>query len=448
MKKEQILVLIPTALFLIIGNYSIQISLIIIVAILLASHILAGIGRSIPLLGLLSLAAFVQLVLAPSLIDEFGLDFLENSSALPLPDNIYYWYVIPAVLALVLGISIVPQPYSVLAVINKAENHIKQNQGINYWLLALGVIGIVTKDLFPSALLFLGHLLSQLIYIGAFYSLYSTSKNRTLIVTLVLVFTFVLSVASGLFWNIIMWGLFFLMVYALKHPPKFITKIFAFTFGLVLLVLLQLVKDIYRGAIEETDLNTTEKLALFQEIGTSEWSSLATPNVDSSPSTALIGRLNQGYWDGLVYARVPMEVDYAQGETIFMGTLSGLIPRFLWPDKPTSDVGLFTKYTGYTDNGDSYFSLSPIAEAYLNFGVSGGILFLFLFGCFLKYIFSKLIKISYNSHPTLILWLPLIFFQVIRVETDFNVIFNHLIKSLVFAFISFKSFNLILKIKI
>jgi len=48
---------------------------------------------------------------------------------------------------------------------------------------------------------------------------------------------------------------------------------------------------------------------------------------------------------------------------------------------------------------------------------------------------SVLIRLSWN-YPSLILWLPLLFLQVVKAETDFVVVLNHLIKaSIVVSFL-------------
>ena len=91
--------------------------------------------------------------------------------------------------------------------------------------------------------------------------------------------------------------------------------------------------------------------------------------------------------------------------------------------------------------------LGLIGEAYANFGISGGAFFMFIIGLFYNFFLSRIFKIG-EKHPALIFFIPLLFLQVVKAETDFSVILNHLIKATIIVWFVFFSFNKFLKIKI
>ena len=87
----------------------------------------------------------------------------------------------------------------------------------------------------------------------------------------------------------------------------------------------------------------------------------------------------------------------------------------------------FRRFTGLPIQKSTSMGISPLGEAYVNFGVEGGIAFMAVFGiCFsLLYRFatSKVVR-----HPDLMFWIPLIFYQGIKAETEMIVVTNQLVK--------------------
>jgi hypothetical protein len=77
--------------------------------------------------------------------------------------------------------------------------------------------------------------------------------------------------------------------------------------------------------------------------------------------------------------------------------------------------------------------ISIIGEAYGNFKVMGGILFMGIWGFLLAKIWIFLLKKCLKT-PLLLAFLPLIFLQVIKAETELVVVLNHLVKSSIVVF--------------
>ena len=149
-------------------------------------------------------------------------------------------------------------------------------------------------------------------------------------------------------------------------------------------------------------------------------------------------RSNQGVNVSLVMNRIPARQPFDNGSYLFKTVASSFVPRFLWPDKPEAG-GVFNMehYAGIRIRNWST-NIGPIGEAYGNFGTNGGIFYMFILGVFLRFIFKKVLQIS-EKVPLLILWIPVLFFQVTySAESDSLQILNSIIKSAFFLWILYK----------
>jgi len=99
-------------------------------------------------------------------------------------------------------------------------------------------------------------------------------------------------------------------------------------------------------------------------------------------------RLNQNFLVGA--AREQLEsgaIDYAEGETLF-NALIAVIPRVLWPDKPTfaGSADLVTEYTGIIFAQGTSVGIGHVMELYINYGrislFVGGVVLGFTLGLF------------------------------------------------------------------
>jgi hypothetical protein len=99
------------------------------------------------------------------------------------------------------------------------------------------------------------------------------------------------------------------------------------------------------------------------------------------------GRMNQNLLLGAAINRLQRgETDYWRG-TSLLGAMIAVVPRFLWPDKPTS-VGsgnLVSELTGIVFEGDTSVGIGPIMEFYANFGRVGMLIASLFMGAFLAW---------------------------------------------------------------
>ncbi len=86
-------------------------------------------------------------------------------------------------------------------------------------------------------------------------------------------------------------------------------------------------------------------------------------------------------------------------------------------------------------------NIGPFGEAYANFDKTGGVIYLFFYGLFFNFVLSTILKYA-EKRPTLVLWLPFLFFYSVGVETDLLSTMGFLLKGLFFTWLVFKAFRI------
>ena len=80
--------------------------------------------------------------------------------------------------------------------------------------------------------------------------------------------------------------------------------------------------------------------------------------------------------------------------------------------------------------------ISIVGEAYGNFNRFGGIIFMGIWGYFLAMYWRFLFK-GLQNNVLLLAFLPIVFLQVIKAETELVVVLNHLIKATIVVYLFF-----------
>ncbi len=235
----------------------------------------------------------------------------------------------------------------------------------------------------------------------------------------------------------------FSFVFLGKHSSM-LRKTVVFAISLFALLLIQSVKTVYRDYTWRGKAGVEEsKTALFTNL-ISEKLSSPSELFNVNAMFPIYMRTNQGFNVALVMRKFPAVKQFDYGDNLLLALAASLVPRFLWPDKPEAG-GKFNMYyyTGYKIKGWST-NVGPLGEAYGSFGVTGGIVFMFLLGLFIRWAYSIVFRIS-RTMPLLIFWLPLLFFQVsYSAENDTLQILNSLTKGALFIYIIYKTFPVLL----
>jgi hypothetical protein len=155
----------------------------------------------------------------------------------------------------------------------------------------------------------------------------------------------------------------------------------------------------------------------------------------------LLTRVNQTFFDHFVFTNALKIGDgKPRPSTIKNSFLAAFVPRIFWPDKPSFDNGRLYELSGLNIRG-AFISISLIAEAYINYGYEGGAFFMTFYALCLALIMVFIIKQAFKSVPLLILFIPYLFFNILRVEVDFTQIIYGFYSSMIFIILIFLYFR-------
>ena len=414
-----------------------------------------SIGKSYNIMDIPILLAIFQCLLMPAVVyhvynDDYFVNALNYD--MTVSADVYYGFMLPAIVAMTIGMKL-PQMFqrsyaqrfhvSLIAV----KQYLKGKGNLGVLLSIIGFVSTLMKGFVGGQLSYLFYLLSLLLYIGVLYTYFSDHRQRVLYLAGGAVVITGDALARGMFGELVYVTLLVALLILLDKKLKAWVKYTAAIVGIFGVLLLQSVKADYRtiawrGVGREDQTNTEAFFKLLVD-------RLGTPErfYDVGLLFPTVNRFNQGMIVGKVLDHVPNRAPFAEGETIFLTLAATFVPRFMWPDKPTSG-GHFNmeRFAGYRIEGVS-MNISPMGEAYGNYGVDGGIFFMLLYGLF----FALLIVLLMNyvrKRPTLILWFPVLFLNSIQIETDILMVFNSLIKSVVFVAFCYWAAKKFLRLKL
>jgi len=365
---------------------------------------------------------------------------------MPIASDDYFSFVLPAIAAMILGLRVPigkrkvnknPQQY-----LENAKKYLSTHNSLGPILIAMGVTSSFLDFLSPSNIEYVFYLIDHLTYVGVFYVIYSPSKRKKIIVPSVILLMIGQSIITGMFGEFIFMLACSLVLILLGRKIKFQRKLAYAIAGILLILVIQSIKLDYR------------KRSWLQGGGADPiyFAELISDRI-SDPSSmleerTLFGtsvRMNQGWLVATTMKRVPEKYPYAYGETIWKSVAAAILPRFLWPDKPEAGGRANLKrFWGFNLVGYS-MNIGPLGEAYGNFGVAGGIVYMFFYGLFFNLALSWILILS-EKRPTIILWLPFLFFYAIGVETDLLTTMGSLIKTAFFTWVVYRFFYIAFRI--
>lgn len=394
-------------------------------------------GKTIPVIELLLTVAALQWIVGPYL--DYRSSAKHYKYFMYVSEETYMHFVVPSLILFACGSLLFLKKYDVGTYFSEIGKKLKESYNLPYWLIGFGFLASTLQNYVPSSLGFVFHLVSQFKYIGLVYLFFRKEEGnrKWIIFCIIFLITFSASVQSGMFHDLFLWSvlLFSFVVYSLglSFTKRFITIVL----GISLAFLVQSVKAEYRAIVWSKEFKG-DKIDLFLSLVTSKIYNIEKEKADEEELNTVNARLNQGWIISAILYNVPVSEPYAGGETIQDAVYSSLLPRFLNPDKKdfSDRRENFIRFTGLELGTGVSMGTSVIGEAYANFGSTGAMIFMFFWGFFLCFIVNQVIRLS-DTHPSLILWLPLIFLQVVKAETELLVVLNHLVKACVIVYFVF-----------
>ena len=368
-----------------------------------------------------------------------------------VPSDEYYSFMFPATVVMIIGLKI-----PIFFRKGRFKNHeqyminVKEYVGNMKWeglvMVIIGFLASMMEDYVPAALAYIFFLLKYLMFVGVFYCLYSDFPNKRSMLIVVFGILILRSIYGGMFGELVYMVVMAIILVILGRKIKFITKISIILTVIFVVLVIQSIKPTYRNQVWKGKAEGQE-VSLFTSMITEKASDPMKMLTDERTLFGFYGRFNQGQIISRVQQAVPARFPYADGQTIYLSLAASVVPRFLWPDKPESGgIYNFKRFLGITLRSYS-IGLSPFGEAWGNFGKTGGIVFMFFFGLMFNFFFHLLLKIA-RKVPSLILWFPFLFFYAVQIESDIVTMVNSFTKAAIFAFLIYKIFPSVLKMKI
>lgn len=394
----------------------------------------------VPIKEITSLLMALQLLLAPAII----YNFFENNTSYPMwvDNDTYFKYVIPAYLLILLGL------YGKFW--KKKHDFIDfetlispSNFGKGLILFAFSIISSVFYLISPPSLFFVIILFNNLIFVSVFYIFFSTFKYRNVLIIIIYFLWSIKIIAGGVFINLFIWSFFVYSLFAFRYKFSIRAKLIILISAFSLAFLVQSFKQEYREEISYD--NNGVEFEIFVDMAYDRVSNLdellSKYNFDK-----YVSRLNQGWILSHIMDRMPRKAPFAHGSYLFEELKGILLPRLISSNKAV--VGSHDKFLDFTgiQLGESpAMNVGLFGDGYGNFGFTGGLIFSFLFGLLINYALLTSVNLS-NKYPTLILWLPFIFFYVMRAGNEFYIIFNWVVKSSILVwgiFIIFRKYFIV-----
>jgi hypothetical protein len=386
----------------------------------------------------------VQFFIGPVLAYN-GLDHFQYSHyKMKIPESEYFSYSIHAVVLFILGLHLFAGKLRG-EIINteKTEQFVKNHSELPYWFIGIGFVTSIISGFFSTEFAFVFYLLGSFKFIGLFLLIIGTKELKVLPMIVVLGSIVASSLGEGMFHDLLTWLIFTGSVFAIKYKFGFNVKLVSCMVFLFLAVTIQVLKARYRSITnsgsEEAGVETFAKLYEQQNENKSVFSfeNLA-PN---------LVRINQGFIITNIIQNVPAKIPFSEGTEMYQVLEAAIMPRILAPNKLTAgDKTIFTKYSGLRIRPGTSMGLSSLGDAYINYGILGGCLFMFILGLLYGGILNLFYKHS-NKYPILILFTALVFYYPIRPDCELQTILGHLFKSCFLIYIMLLLFKSAFKIQ-
>ena len=401
------------------------------IVVIVGIRFIQRLGQSVPILELMLLIAGLQWIIGPWI--EYNFPTNHYKYYMYVPESTYMAIIVPAYGLFVLGVLLGLQKKG-LGSIPVAQLQRYKQYGVMIFLIGVG-FDLISSRL-PGTLAFFGFIVANFKFAGAIILFFSEDPKLKKIFYFSLVYLFVRAVQAAMFHDLVLWSVFFYMFWALKFQPSKQQIYGTIVVGLLSLSTLQTIKAAYRAKVwEGFQGNKLELFAtLFVEALFFEESQSTGDDLSGEENNV---RLNQGWIISAILDEIPSRVPFQKGSTITEAVMASISPRFLNPNKKQAGgKENFEKFTGLSLGKNTSMGISIVGEAYGNFGKWGGMLFMGVWGWFLAW-YWKLLSKQIQNNLLFLAFLPIIFLQVVKAETELVVVLNHLIKASIVVFLFF-----------
>ena len=402
-------------------------------------------GKRIEIRDMISFMSIMQWIVGPVMAYRF-LPY-DNLYYMAVPEDVYMNFVVPVCYFMVLGLYL---PLKDERIVNeddleRSKVYLAEYPNLGYILAGIGLAAGFAAKFMPSSLRFMMFLITNIQYAGIYMILVSGSKFKWLIFAGIMGLATSAAILQGMFGELLQWFMLSFLIIAMVVKIPMWGKVAMISVGMFLIMLVQSTKQEYRLATWYAKSSKTHS-EIYQEIIASRLGSPSTL-FQAAPLENMAARLNQGWIIARIMNYMPAKQPFVKGETIQTAIYAALLPRFLAPAKARAGGRAnFERFTGTPLPETTSMDISLVGEGYANFGFLGGMVFIFIVSLGYNWVVVKVVGLSKNN-PTLILWIPFLFFQVMKAETDFATVFNYLTKAALITFLTFYITKEIIKMK-
>jgi len=410
--------------------------------------VLERLGKGIVLRELIALHSLFICIVMPIL----GYTVFDSNNALariwvrymPVSKEDYYGFALPAMGLFVLSLcwpvgtkKISDQGVLLQNAFNKAKQKLTEIPYISIYIVVTGVVMSVISPFLPGELQFFATLFFWGAFAGTLYIYYTPNfKYKKIVLSVFALLILVNALQSGMFTIIAYMGITLFSFFFLGRKMMLWKKLLIFVTAAFLLILIQSTKNAYRR-LTWNEGYQGNRIALYGNLISDKLSNVNTL-FDEKALFPLYYRANQGYNVAMVMRRFPSRMPFDNGKNLLLNLASSVVPRLFWPDKPEAGGKFNMKYYVGLELTNWSTNVGPIGEAYGSFGVTGGIIYMFFLGAFIRWAYKCVFVIAYKL-PLLIFWIPVMFYQVTySAESDTLQILNSVIKSAFFVWILVK----------
>lgn len=400
-------------------------------------------GNRIEIRDIIAFMAILQWLVGPVL--AYNVLPYDDLYWMDVSEEQYMAYMVPLCLFMLLGLyfPLTDDRLILKEDLDRAGEYINAHPMVGYIMTGVGVVAGMAGKFLPSSLTFLMFLVTNLQYVGVYMILFGNTKFKWIIFGVVMGMATFGAVLQGMFGELVQWFILSFLVVSILFKMPMWAKSIMIIFGLGVMSLVQSTKDEYRKATWYANSDKTND-QIYKEILMQR---LSSPGFLFEPAVVnnMGARLNQGWIIARIMGHMPEKYDFVRGETVQTALVAALLPRFLAPNKAKAGgKANFERFTGTVLPETTSMDISLAGEGYANFGVVGGWFFIFFVSLFYNWVIIKIISLSKNN-PTLVLWIPFLFFQPMKAETDFATVFNYLTKAALVAFLVFYITKLIME---
>lgn len=401
-----------------------------------------SIGVILPVRSIFGVLMCLQMLFGPFLTYNWLNDISATFMVMKVDENVYFNYVLPAVICFLIGLNLklsnkTPNAPGEVFDSSKIAQFINKKPKLPLIFIGVGFFSSVLSSFFSSYLAFFFVLLGGFKFIGLFLVIIGNLKIKLFSLIIILISIFSSSLSSGMFHDLLIWLIFICSVLAIKYNPSFILKSIGVLSFFVMALFIQQMKSAYRENIwgQKEVGNISSFLRVYNN-------QVSRKNIFSLENIApSVIRINQGYIISNIMITVPAKIPFEWGKEMQHVFEAAILPRFLAPNKLTSgNQQLFTKYSGIQLNKTTAMGLSSVGDAYINFGVFGGCVFMFFLGFLYNKVLIYFDRFS-KLYPVLILFTPLVFYYPVRPDCELHTILGHLVKSCFLIFLVFRIFK-------